>query len=569
MKLTGSQVLFRTLHKEDANTIFGYPGGSVMDIYDEMFRQKDVRHILVRHEQGAIHAADGYARASGKVGVCLVTSGPGATNTVTGIANAYGDSIPVVVFTGQVPTHLIGNDAFQEVDITGITRSCTKHNYLVRRIEDLARTVREAFHIARSGRPGPVLVDLPKDVMQASIEETQIEDDVHLNGTSALPDIEADCAQAFKLLREARRPLLFVGGGVILGKACDDLRTFAKRLHVPVISSLMGLGTFPGTDPLFLGMVGMHGTYYANMAISNCDLLFAVGVRFDDRVTSKLDAFAPHAKIVHIDIDAVSLERTVRTDIPILSDSKRALQVLNRLMTDESFSYPVEQTREWLEKVAAWKKRVPLSYCRSQKIKPQYVVEKLFEITGGDAIITTEVGQNQMWAAQFYKFDHPNSFITSGGLGAMGFGFPAAIGAQVACPDRTVVDIAGDGSIQMNIQELATAVTHRIPVKIVILNNLYLGMVRQWQELYYGKRYSQSHMNAGPDFVKLAEAYGAVGLRTDKPEEVKAVLTKGLHTEGPVFMDIRVEPEEGVYPIVKPGAPLTEMDLGRQAVAQP
>ncbi len=568
MKLTGSQVLFRTLHKEDANTIFGYPGGSVMDIYDEMFRQKDVRHILVRHEQGAIHAADGYARASGKVGVCLVTSGPGATNTVTGIANAYGDSIPVVVFTGQVPTHLIGNDAFQEVDITGITRSCTKHNYLVRQIEDLARTVREAFHIARSGRPGPVLVDLPKDVMQASIEETQIEDDVHLNGTSARPDIEADCVRAFKLLREAHRPLLFVGGGVILGKACDDLRTFAKRLHVPVISSLMGLGTFPGTDPLFLGMVGMHGTYYANMAISNCDLLFAVGVRFDDRVTSKLDAFAPHAKIVHIDIDAVSLERTVRTDIPILSDSKRALQVLNRLMTDESFSYPVEQTREWLEKVAAWKKRVPLSYCRSQKIKPQYVVEKLFEITGGDAIITTEVGQNQMWAAQFYKFDHPNSFITSGGLGAMGFGFPAAIGAQVACPDRTVVDIAGDGSIQMNIQELATAVTHQIPVKIVILNNLYLGMVRQWQELYYGKRYSQSHMNAGPDFVKLAEAYGAVGLRTDKPEEVKAVLTKGLHTEGPVFMDIRVEPEEGVYPIVKPGAPLTEMDLGKQAVPQ-
>ncbi|MDX9822263.1 MAG: biosynthetic-type acetolactate synthase large subunit [Syntrophales bacterium] len=569
MKLTGSQVLFRTLHKEDANTIFGYPGGSVMDIYDEMFRQKDFRHILVRHEQGAIHAADGYARASGKVGICLVTSGPGATNTVTGIANAYGDSIPVVVFTGQVPTHLIGNDAFQEVDITGITRSCTKHNYLVRRIEDLARTVREAFHIARSGRPGPVLVDLPKDVMQSSIEDSNIEDEVHLNGTSALPDIEADCAQAFKLLREARRPLLFVGGGVILGKACDDLRTFAKRLHVPVISSLMGLGAFPGTDPLFLGMVGMHGTYYANMAISNCDLLFAVGVRFDDRVTSKLDAFAPHAKIVHIDIDAVSLERTVRTDIPILSDSKRALQVLNRLMAEESFSYPTDQTREWLEKVAAWKKRVPLSYCRSQKIKPQYVVEKLFEITGGDAIITTEVGQNQMWAAQFYKFDHPNSFITSGGLGAMGFGFPAAIGAQVACPDRTVVDIAGDGSIQMNIQELATAVTHRIPVKIVILNNLYLGMVRQWQELYYGKRYSQSHMNAGPDFVKLAEAYGAVGLRTDKPEEVKAVLTKGLHTEGPVFMDIRVEPEEGVYPIVKPGAPLTEMDLGRQAVAQP
>ena len=564
VKKTGSQVLFRTLQKENADTIFGYPGGSVMDIYDEMFRQKDIRHILVRHEQGAIHAADGFARASGKVGVCLVTSGPGATNTVTGIANAHLDSIPVVVFTGQVPTHMIGNDAFQEVDITGITRSCTKHNYLVRRIEDLARTVREAFHIARSGRPGPVLVDLPKDVMQSSIEESEIVDEVNLNGTSAYPDIEEDCVRAFKLLKEARRPLVFAGGGIILGKACEDLRAFVKHLRVPVISSLMGLGAFPGSNPLSLGMVGMHGTYYANMAISNCDLLFAVGVRFDDRVTSKIDAFAPHAKIVHIDIDPVSLERTVRTDIPILSGSKKALETFNRLIAEETFSYPAEQTREWLEQVATWKKRVPLGYCRSQRIKPQYVVEKLYEITGGDAIITTEVGQNQMWAAQFYKFDHPNSFITSGGLGTMGFGFPAAIGAQVARPDRTVVDIAGDGSIQMNIQELATAVTQQIPVKIVILNNLYLGMVRQWQELYYGKRYSQSHINSGPDFVKLAEAYGAVGLRTDKPEEVKRVLTKGLNTEGPVIMDIRVEPEEGVFPIVKPGAPLTEMNLGRQ-----
>ena len=564
VKKTGSQVLFRTLQKENADTIFGYPGGSVMDIYDEMFRQQNIRHILVRHEQGAIHAADGFARASGKVGVCLVTSGPGATNTVTGIANAHLDSIPVVVFTGQVPTHMIGNDAFQEVDITGITRSCTKHNYLVRRIEDLARTVREAFHIARSGRPGPVLVDLPKDVMQSSIEESEIVDEVNLNGTSAYPDIEEDCVRAFKLLKEARRPLVFAGGGIILGKACEDLRAFVKHLRVPVISSLMGLGAFPGSNPLSLGMVGMHGTYYANMAISNCDLLFAVGVRFDDRVTSKIDAFAPHAKIVHIDIDPVSLERTVRTDIPILSGSKKALETFNRLIAEETFSYPAEQTREWLEQVATWKKRVPLGYCRSQRIKPQYVVEKLYEITGGDAIITTEVGQNQMWAAQFYKFDHPNSFITSGGLGTMGFGFPAAIGAQVARPDRTVVDIAGDGSIQMNIQELATAVTQQIPVKIVILNNLYLGMVRQWQELYYGKRYSQSHINSGPDFVKLAEAYGAVGLRTDKPEEVKRVLTKGLNTEGPVIMDIRVEPEEGVFPIVKPGAPLTEMNLGRQ-----
>jgi len=567
VKKTGSQVLFRTLQKENADTIFGYPGGSVMDIYDEMFRQQNIRHILVRHEQGAIHAADGFARASGKVGVCLVTSGPGATNTVTGIANAHLDSIPVVVFTGQVPTHMIGNDAFQEVDITGITRSCTKHNYLVRRIEDLARTVREAFHIARSGRPGPVLVDLPKDVMQSSIEESEIVDEVNLNGTSAYPDIEEDCVRAFKLLKEARRPLVFAGGGIILGKACEDLRAFVKHLRVPVISSLMGLGAFPGSNPLSLGMVGMHGTYYANMAISNCDLLFAVGVRFDDRVTSKIDAFAPHAKIVHIDIDPVSLERTVRTDIPILSGSKKALETFNRLIAEETFSYPAEQTREWLEQVATWKKRVPLGYCRSQRIKPQYVVEKLYEITGGDAIITTEVGQNQMWAAQFYKFDHPNSFITSGGLGTMGFGFPAAIGAQVARPDRTVVDISGDGSLQMNIQELATAAETGVNVKIVLADNQALGLVQQQQDLFYGRRIFASTYRLRVDFPRVAEGFGVRAVDLGQSRDPWADLERALLREGPCLIRVPVAAEDNVYPMVPPGAANSEM-IGGEAHAR-
>ncbi|MBU1184730.1 MAG: biosynthetic-type acetolactate synthase large subunit [Proteobacteria bacterium] len=566
MQQTGSQILFKALKEEKVDTLFGYPGGSVMDIYDEMFRQ-NIRHILVRHEQGAIHAADGYARASGRVGVCLVTSGPGATNTVTGIANAYMDSIPVVVLTGQVTTAMIGNDGFQEVDITGITRTCTKHNFLVRRIGDLQGTIREAFQIARSGRPGPVLVDLPKDVIQ-SVIEADVPPAAVPPAEEACPDLERPCNEALKLLLKAKRPLIIVGGGVILGKASEVFRSFVKKLQIPVASTLMGMGAFPGTDPLWTGMVGMHGAYYANMAVSQCDVLMAVGVRFDDRVTSKVSAFAPHARLIHIDIDPVSIDKVIRADVSMVCHCGPALKTLNRLIDEQRLTLPKLQIRHWHRQLRQWKAEMPLQYCRNQNIKPQYVIEKLYQLTEGRAIIATEVGQNQMWAAQFYRFDEPNTFLTSGGLGAMGFGLPAAIGAQVACPDRIVVDVAGDGSIQMNIQELATVVHYGLPVKVVILNNLYLGMVRQWQELYYGRRYSQTDMTQAPDFVKLAEAYGVKGLRATKPEDVKRILLEGLETPGPVMMDFQVEPEENVYPIVKPGSPLTEMSFGNvRAVA--
>ncbi|MBU0652392.1 MAG: biosynthetic-type acetolactate synthase large subunit [Proteobacteria bacterium] len=566
MQQTGSQVLFTALKEENVDTLFGYPGGCVMDIYDEMFRQK-LRHILVRHEQGAVHAADGYARVSGRVGVCLVTSGPGATNTVTGIANAYMDSIPVVVLTGQVPTALIGSDGFQEVDITGITRTCTKHNFLVRNIGDLHRTVREAFQIARSGRPGPVLVDLPKDVIQ-SVTEAELPRTAVLPAEDPSPDLEGLCDEALKMLLQAKKPLLVVGGGVILGKASELFRTFVKKFQIPVVSTLMGLGAFPASDPLWTGMLGMHGAYSANMAVSNCDLLMAIGVRFDDRATSKVDAFAPHAKIIHIDIDPVSIDRIVRTDLAIVSHCTPAIETFHRLSDEQGLTLPEPQTRAWRNQLSQWKAEMPLSYCRNQNIKPQYVIEKLHQLTQGKAIIATEVGQHQMWAAQFYRFNDPNTFITSGGLGTMGFGLPAAIGAQVACPDRIVVDVAGDGSIQMNIQELGTIAHYGLPVKVVILNNGYLGMIRQWQELFYGRRYSQSDMTQAPDFVKLAEAYGIKGLRATKPGEVKGVLREGLETPGPVVMDFHVESEENVFPMVKPGTPLTEMSFGNaRAVA--
>jgi len=553
-------VLFNALHQENVDTIFGFPGGAVLDIFDELYRRK-INNILVRHEQGAIHAADGYARASGKVGVCLVTSGPGATNTVTGIANAFMDSIPVVVLTGQVATSLIGGDAFQEVDITGITRPCTKHNFLVRRIEDLGRTIREAFHIARSGRPGPVLVDIPKDITRSQIEDSSISWSINLPDNGKKSDIKEGCAKALDMIRKAEKPLVITGGGVMLGRAWDELRTFVKTLNIPITTTLMGLGGFPASDPQWLGMPGMHGTYYANMAISHCDLLIAIGMRFDDRVTSKIDAFAPHAKVIHIDIDPASIDKFVKTHLSITSDCKPVLRLLNQLIVDNKVAIPVAQTKAWHDRIDAWKKHAPLSYCQSDKIKPQYVVETLYRLTDGKAIITTEVGQNQMWAAQFYRFDFPNTFISSGGLGTMGYGFPAAIGAQVACPDKVVVDIAGDGSIQMNIQELATAVNYNLPVKIVILNNGFLGMVRQWQEFFYEKRYSHSNIRNVPDFVKLAEAYDAVGLRATRPEEVEATLRKGLDTNRTVVMDFHVEPEEGVYPMVSPGAALTDMVL--------
>ncbi len=562
MKLKGAQILIRSLLAEGVDTIFGYPGGAVLDVYDEIYKEK-IKHILVRHEQGAAHAADGYARASGKVGVCLVTSGPGATNTVTGIATAYMDSIPMVIFTGQVPTAFIGSDAFQEADITGITRPCTKHNFIVRNVNDLARTIKDAFYIAGSGRPGPVLVDLPKDVMQA---ETEYAEPASLKAgspdTMYVPDVEA-LNHVLDMIKEARKPVIMVGGGIILGKASDELRDFVNKVRIPVTHTLMGIGAFPGTDPLSLGMLGMHGTYYANMAVTDCDLLITIGARFDDRVTGKIDAFASNAKIIHIDIDAASINKNILVDLPIVSNSKSTLRQLNKMLEQNHFTTPEKERKAWLDQIDDWKKFAPLAYSLSENIKPQYVIETLYKLTRGEAIITTEVGQNQMWAAQFYKFNHPNTFLTSGGLGTMGYGFPAAIGAQVALPDKIVVDIAGDGSIQMNIQELATVVNYNIPVKVVILNNGFLGMVRQWQELFYGKRYSHTGISQVPDFVKLAEAYGAVGLRAMKPDEVEPVLKKGLDTPGPVFMDFAVDPEEGVYPMVNPGAPISDMALGK------
>jgi acetolactate synthase I/II/III large subunit len=561
MKLTGAQILMKVLQEEGVDTLFGYPGGAVIDIYDELAKT-DIRHILVRHEQGGVHAADGYARASGKVGVCLVTSGPGATNTVTGIASAYMDSIPVVVITGQVPTQLIGNDAFQEVDIVGITRPCTKHNYLVKNIDDLARILREAFHIARSGRPGPVLVDIPKDIARAT---ASYKFPKAVKMASYNPTYNPNMRQlqkVVKLVQEAKRPVIFAGGGVILSKAAPELTAFARKTQIPVTTSLMGLGAFPGSDPLWLGMIGMHGTYRANMSTGICDLLIAIGVRFDDRVTGKTDAFAPQAKIVHIDIDPTSIRKNIPVTVPVVGDCKISLGHLNQLIDELDLGDLDERRREWLEHHRRLEEHptagLPAGRDHQAPVRDR---KALRADPRGEAIITTEVGQNQMWAAQYYHFEKPGHFITSGGLGVMGFGLPAAIGAQMARPDSLVVDVAGDGSIQMNIQEMATAVQYGLPVKVVILNNRYLGMVRQWQELFYECRYACTSMEHAPDFVKLAEAYGAVGLRAEKPEEVEAVLREGLFSPRTVIMEFKVQQTECVYPMVPAGAPITEMLL--------
>ncbi len=563
-KRTGAQIFLDCLEREGVQHIFGYPGGAVIDIYDELTRRPHIKHYLVRHEQAAVHAADGYARASDKVGVALVTSGPGATNTVTGIASAYMDSIPIVVFSGQVPTHLIGNDAFQEVDIVGITRPCTKHNYLVTDIRHLARTIHEAFYIARSGRPGPVLVDLPKNVQQASMVPEPI-DPKDIKIPSYQPTVHANPRQvrrALDLILQAKQPVLYTGGGIIHSNASDELLKFAEALQIPVTSTLMGLGGFPGIHPLWMGMLGMHGTYCANMAVANSDVLIAVGARFDDRVTGRLDAFAPHAKIIHIDIDPSSISKNVVVDIPIVGDCRDALHQLNQLLKKEEPRDWAAIREEWLGRIREWDRKHPLKYKKSKEvIKPQFVVEKLWELTGGDAYITTEVGQNQMWAAQFFKFKRARQFMTSGGLGAMGYGFPAAMGVQVAKPDALVIDIAGDGSILMNIQELVTVVENNLPVKIAILNNAYLGMVRQWQQLLYEKRYSATDLTAQPDFVKVAEAFGAVGFRATRPEEVEPVIRQALEIKRPVIMDFVVDREECVMPMVPPGKATHEMLL--------
>jgi acetolactate synthase-1/2/3 large subunit len=560
MKLTGAQIMMKVLKEEGVEIIFGYPGGVVIDIYDEMERT-DIRHVLVRQEACAVHAADGYARAGNRVGVCLVTSGPGATNTVTGIASAYMDSIPVVIFTGQVPTHLIGNDAFQEVDTVGITRPITKHNYLVKRTEDLAKIIKEAFYLASSGRPGPVLVDIPKDVSVNQIDYKPLEK-VKLKSYSPTysPNVK-QLHQVVKMIKKAKKPIIFAGGGVILSRAANELTELARKTQIPLTTSLMGLGGFPGSDPLWLGMVGMHGTYRSNMSIGECDLLFGIGVRFDDRVTGRIDAFAPNAKIIHIDIDPTSIRKNIPVTVPIVGDCKVTLAHLNKLLDKEDLGDLKKTRKQWFDQIEHWQSTKPLAYEQKDVIKPQFVVEKLYELTKGDAIITTEVGQNQMWAAQYYHYDRPNHFITSGGLGCMGFGLPAAIGAQLACPDKLVVDIAGDGSIQMNIQEMATVAQCNLPIKVVILNNGYLGMVRQWQQLFFDKRYASTCMEHAPDFVKLAEAYGAVGLRATKPEEVEPLLKEGLFSKKAVIMDFVVEKEECVYPMIPAGAAATEMLL--------
>ena len=562
-KITGAYAFIEALRCEGVKHIFGYPGGAVLDIFDAIMDAPDIQFILSRHEQGAVHAADGYARASGKVGVALVTSGPGATNTVTGIATACMDSIPIVVFSGQVSTNLIGNDAFQEADTVGITRPCTKHNYLVKDCADLPKVIKEAFYIAATGRPGPVLVDIPKDVMKGLLT-FKYPDKVSLEGYC--PNYRGHPGQIKRIIGtilKSRRPVIYAGGGVVISNASEELIALARQLRIPVTTTLMGLGAFPADDPLWLGMLGMHGTYAANMAVTESDCLIAIGARFDDRVTGKVDEFAPKAKIIHIDIDPTSISKNVRVDLPVVGDCKFVLtDMLDGIKEKMRDVHEMTSgTGAWLDQINRWKREHPLRYEQGTTLKPQFVIEKINELAPDDTIISTEVGQNQMWTAQFFKFNQPRHFLTSGGLGTMGYGFPAAIGAQAAFPDRTVIDIAGDGSIQMNIQELATAVQYQLNVKVMILNNGFLGMVRQWQSLFYRGRYSHTSMAVSPDFVKLAEAYGAYGIRVDKPSEVEDAIRKALSIKGPVFVDFHVEPEEDVYPMVPAGAPINNMLL--------
>ncbi len=552
--MIGAQILIECLKREGVEVIFGYPGGQVLPIFDRLY-DAEVKFILTRHEQAAAHAADGFARATGKVGVCLATSGPGATNLTTGIANAYMDSIPMIAITGQVKTFLIGNDAFQEADVTGITRPITKHNYLVKDVKDLAKVVREAFYIATSGRPGPVLIDIPSDVQLADTDFIWPET---VNIRSYNPTSFGHPGQikkAAKFIASARKPVIYAGGGVISSDASSELFELAEKIPAPVTWTMMGIGCFPTTHKLSLGMLGMHGTAYANHAIMESDLIIAVGARFDDRVTGRIDAFAPNAKVIHIDIDPSSISKNVRVDIPIVGDAKNILIELNSHIKKSS------DTTDWLKTVTGFKRKHPLRYKEGDKIKPQHVIEQIYEATNGEAIITTEVGQNQMWACQWFKYSSPRTFISSGGLGTMGFGFPAAMGAKVGFPDKVVFDIAGDGSIQMNIQELATCVSNKINVKVAILNNGYLGMVRQWQELFYKRRYSQVNITS-PDFVKLAESYGAVGIKITNPKDVRPAIDKALAIDNTVFLDFHIEPEENVYPMVPAGEALNRMIEG-------
>jgi len=562
MKLTGAEIFVECLRREGVKTVFGLPGGVVLKIFDVLYDEKEIELVLVRHEQGAIHMAEGYARASGKAGVVLVTSGPGATNIVTGLVNATMDSCPLVVFTGQVSTSMIGNDAFQEADIVGISRNCTKYNYLVKDVNDLATSIKEAFYIATTGRPGPVLVDLPKDVTM-NVTEFNYPEKVYIRGYN--PTYEGNkwqIKQAAEAMMKAKRPIIYAGGGVINSNASEELRELAEMMQIPLTMTLMGLGAFPGTHPLSLGMLGMHGSYATNMAVHNCDLLIAVGSRFDDRVTGKISEFVPHAKIIHIDVDPTSIKKNIHVDIPIVGDAKAVLRELNQVLKTMSNGNLKELRHPWFKQIEEWNAKHPLAYSQDEhKIKPQFVIDMIYKLTQGNAIITSDVGQHQMWAAQFYKFKHPRTWINSGGLGTMGFGFPAALGAQKAYPDRLVICIAGDGSFQMNLQELATAAVYKLPVKVAIINNQYHGMVRQWQQLFYNGRYSASQLTGGPDYVKLAEAYGVVGIRVNKPSEVEGALKEAIQVKQTVLIDFHVDPYENCYPMVPAGGAIHQMVL--------
>jgi acetolactate synthase I/II/III large subunit len=564
--LRGAEIFIRALKEEGVKHLFGYPGGAVLHIYDALYKQEDINHILVRHEQGATHAADGYARATGKPGVVLVTSGPGVTNCVTGIATAYMDSTPLVVFTGQVPTHLIGNDAFQEVDAIGITRPCVKHNFLVKDVRDLAKTIKQAFYVAITGRPGPVVVDIPKDVTADSCEYDYPRTVEMRSYKPVVKGHPGQIKRAVELIFSARKPMIYTGGGVVLGNASEELIEFTRYLGYPITNTLMGLGAYPGTDRQFIGMLGMHGTYEANMAMHHCDVLIAIGARFDDRVTGDLAQFCPYAKIIHIDVDPSSISKNVPVDIPIVGDVKHVLRDMNIQIREYGKKPDTNSLKVWWDQIKEWQSIDCLKYDRKSKvIKPQYVIEKFYELTGGDAYVTSDVGQHQMWAAQFYKFDKPRRWINSGGLGTMGFGLPAAMGVKLAFPDTVVACITGEASLVMCIQELSTCLQYGLPVKIINLNNRYMGMVRQWQEFFYAGRYSHSYMDALPDFVKLAESFGHTGMLIEKTSDVEGALKDALAMKDKlVLMDFITDQTENVYPMIASGKGQHEMHLSPQ-----
>ncbi len=570
-EMTGAEMVIEALADQGAEHLFGYPGGAVLPIYDALFQQDKVRHILVRHEQGAVHAAEGYARSTGKVGCVLVTSGPGATNAVTGLTDALMDSIPIVCLTGQVPTHLIGNDAFQECDTVGITRPCTKHNYLVKHVADLPRVLHEAFHIAKSGRPGPVVVDIPKDIQFAKGLYSRPKEFQHKGYRPKLKGDLERIKAAIELMRHAKRPLFYTGGGIINSgpEASHFLRELVKLTGFPITSTLMGLGAYPAADPQWLGMLGMHGTYEANLSMHDCDVMICIGARFDDRITGRLDAFSPGSKKIHVDIDPSSINKNVKVDIPIIGDCAHVLEDMVRLWRSGAVHADKKALDAWWKQIETWRSRKSLAYKNSNEIiKPQYAIQRLYELTKDrDTYITTEVGQHQMWAAQFYRFEEPNRWMTSGGLGTMGYGLPAAVGVQLAHPNSLVIDIAGEASVLMTMQEMSTAVQHDLPIKIFVINNQYMGMVRQWQELLHGGRYAHSYTEALPDFVKLAEAYHAVGIRCERPGDLDGAIREMIAVKKPVIFDCVVDPNENCFPMIPSGRAHNEMLLGDAAVS--